>query len=103
MAALQLYCACQPLQNCAHPPSAIGNFSGTIVLRVSRPLLATAAPLHVHKVWLHHICPVTAEFKLWKTTLRCHAFKLKDPGNTSNIIMTRSTIGAANVDSLSKR
>jgi hypothetical protein len=104
MAPLQLYCAaCKPVQNCALPPWAAGNFSGTLVLRVSRTLpVAAAAALHVYTVWLHHICAITAKFKLWKTTLRCHVFKLKDPGNTCNIIMVRSTIVAANVHSVKK-
>jgi len=154
MAPLQLYSACKPVQNCAHPPWALGNFFGTLVLRVSRTLPVAAAALHVHTAMLHHICTITValhmftrlccttsvqslshcicshgyaaphlcnhcrtayvhtamlhhicaitvqQFKLWKTTLRCHVFKLKDPGNNCNIIMAHSTIVAVNVDSL---
>jgi hypothetical protein len=76
------------------------------VLRISRILsvaaaaAAAAAALHVHTVWLHHICAITVKFKLWKTTLRCHVFKLKDCGNTCNIIVVHSIVVAVNVDSL---
>jgi hypothetical protein len=46
-------------QNCAHPPWALGNFSGTFVLRVSLTLPVAALRAHLRAV--------TAKFKLWKT------------------------------------
>ena len=70
MAPLQLYSACKPVQNCAHPPWALGNFFGTLVLRVSRTLPVAAAALHVHTAMLHHICTITVALHMF-TRLCC--------------------------------